>query len=326
MLSLKSAEKVNMSEEFNQHFSVLLQESIDALRIKPGGIYFDCTFGRGGHSRKILDALGENGRLYAIDQDPQAIAYAKEHFDDPRFEIIYGSFEQLNDYCRERDLLGKVDGVLMDLGVSSPQLDDADRGFSFMREGPLDMRMNTEAGLSAKEWLQQVDEDTLKKVLKNYGEERFSGRIARVIKEAVGANQLNTTKDLAELVDKASPKKEKNKHPATRTFQAIRIAVNRELDVLKNVLEASLEVLAPSGRLAVISFHSLEDRIAKVFIRDQSRIRDLFPDSPVQIEVIEPVLKKIGKPIFPPKEECEINPRSRSAVLRIAERLNESSN
>ncbi|QKI88692.1 16S rRNA (cytosine(1402)-N(4))-methyltransferase RsmH [Thiomicrorhabdus xiamenensis] len=310
-----------MTENFNQHFSVLLQESIDALNIKPDGIYFDCTFGRGGHSRAILDRLGENGKLYAIDQDPQAVAYAHEHFQDPRFEIIHGSFEHLDSYCRQRDLLGKVDGVLMDLGVSSPQLDDAQRGFSFMREGPLDMRMNPQEGVSAKEWLQEVDEKTLKLVLQNYGEERFSGRVARVIKEAADAGELNTTKDLAEVVERVLPKKEKNKHPATRTFQAIRIAVNRELDVLKNVLQGSLEVLAPEGRLAVISFHSLEDRIAKVFIRDQSKIRDLFPDSPVQIEVIEPVLKRIGKPIFPSKDECELNARSRSAVLRIAEKL-----
>ncbi len=310
-----------MSDSQQIHFSVLLKESIDGLNIKPDGIYIDGTFGRGGHSREILNALGEKGRLLAVDQDPEAIAYAEANIQDGRFEIQYGSFENIKDYCEARGLIGKVDGVLLDLGVSSPQLDDSERGFSFMREGPLDMRMNPQQGLSAKEWLKQVDEKTLKLVLQNYGEERFSGRLAREIKEASDRDELHTTLDLAELVKRVSPKTEKNKHPATRTFQAIRIAVNRELDVLKNVLEAAMEVLAPGGRLSVISFHSLEDRIVKVFIRDQSKIKDLFPDSPVQIEVIEPVLKKVGKPIFPSKEECQQNARSRSAVLRIAEKL-----
>ena len=309
-----------LKSEFN-HYSVLLRESIDGLNIKPDGVYIDCTFGRGGHSRAILNALGDNGRLLAIDQDPEAIAYAKEHFEDKRFEIQYGSFEAIKSYCEDRGLVGKIDGILLDLGVSSPQLDDAERGFSFMREGPLDMRMNPEAGLSAKEWLAQVDEKTLKLVLQNYGEERFSGRIARVIKEEIAEGRLNTTLDLAELVKKTSPKVDKNKHPATRTFQAIRIAVNRELDVLKNVLIAAMEVLALGGRLSAISFHSLEDRIVKVYIRDQSKIKDLFPDSPILIEVVEPILKKVGKPIFPSKAECQDNSRSRSAVLRIAEKI-----
>ena len=309
-----------MSSGFN-HFSVLLSESIEGLNIKPDGIYIDGTFGRGGHSRAILDALGPNGRLLAIDQDPEAIEYAKVHFHDERFDIQYGSFDGIKAYCEARGLVGKIDGVLLDLGVSSPQLDDAERGFSFMREGPLDMRMNPEEGLSAKDWLAQVDEKTLKLVLQNYGEERFSGRIARVIKEEVVKGTLNTTLDLAELVKRASPKVDKNKHPATRTFQAIRIAVNRELDVLKNVLIAAMEVLAPKGRLSVISFHSLEDRIVKVYIRDQSKIKDLFPDSPILIEVVEPILRKVGKPIFPSKEECQVNSRSRSAVLRLAEKI-----
>ncbi|NPA72592.1 MAG: 16S rRNA (cytosine(1402)-N(4))-methyltransferase RsmH [Gammaproteobacteria bacterium] len=310
-----------MSESKFNHYSVLLEESLAGLNIKPDGIYIDGTFGRGGHSRAILERLGPEGRLLAIDQDPEAIAYAKEHMVDPRFEIQYGSFEDVTAFCEARGLVGKVDGFLLDLGVSSPQLDDAERGFSFMREGPLDMRMNSEAGLSAKEWLEQVDEKTLKLVLQNYGEERFSGRIARVIKEECALGNLNTTLDLAELVKKTSPKVDKHKHPATRTFQAIRIAVNRELDVLKNVLVASMEVLAPNGRLSVISFHSLEDRIAKVFIRDQSKIKDLFPDSPILIEVVEPILRKVGKPIFPSKAELQVNSRSRSAVLRVAEKI-----
>lgn len=303
------------------HYSVLLNESLDGLDIKPDGIYIDGTFGRGGHSRALLERLGEQGRLIAIDQDPEAIEYANTTMLDPRFEIQYGSFEDVKSYCETRGLVGKVNGLLLDLGVSSPQLDDADRGFSFMRDGPLDMRMNPEDGLSAKDWLKQVDEKTLKLVLQNYGEERFSGRIAREIKEATDRDELQTTLDLANLIKRVSPKTEKNKHPATRTFQAIRIAVNRELDVLKNVLESAVEILAPGGRLSVISFHSLEDRIVKVFIRDQSKIKDLFPDSPIQLEVVEPVLKKVGKPIFPSKEECQQNSRSRSAVLRVAEKL-----
>lgn len=306
-------------QEFS-HYSVMLQESVVGLAVRPEGIYIDGTFGRGGHSRAILNQL-QSGRLLAVDQDLQAIHYAAAHFKEANFEIEHGSFEQLFEFCEKRDWTGQVDGILLDLGVSSPQLDDAERGFSFMRDGPLDMRMNTESGMTAQQWLAQVDEKTLAQVLKQYGEERFSGRIARVIKEAIAANQLHSTLDLAELVKKISPKTEKNKHPATRTFQAIRIAVNRELDALKNVLEAAVQVLAKGGRLSVISFHSLEDRIVKQFFRDQSKVRDLFPDSPVQLEVIEPVLKKVGKPIFPSEAECKENPRSRSAVLRVAERI-----
>lgn len=310
-----------MSDSEKLHYSVLLAESIDGLSIASDGIYIDCTFGRGGHSRKILDNLSDKGRLLAIDQDPEAIAYAKETIHHPGFEIQYGSFEHIEEYCQDRGWLGKVSGVLIDLGVSSPQLDNAERGFSFMRAGPLDMRMNPEEGLSAKEWIKQVDEKVLNQVLRQYGEERYSGRIARVIKEYSDRGELNTTLDLAEAVKQASPKVDKHKHPATRSFQAIRIAVNRELDVLKTVLEGSVAVLKTGGRLSAISFHSLEDRIVKQFIRDQSKIKDLFPDSPIQLEVVEPVLKKMGKPIFPTQQECEENPRSRSAVLRVAERI-----
>jgi 16S rRNA (cytosine1402-N4)-methyltransferase len=302
-----------------EHYSVMLSESIEGLNIKPEGIYIDCTFGRGGHSQKILDQLSEQGQLLAIDQDLEAIKYAQDNIKHPGFQIQHGSFENIDDYCEARGWLHKVDGILLDLGVSSPQLDNAERGFR--RNGPLDMRMNTDGGLNAAEWLHQVEEKTLAQVLRQYGEEKFSGRIARVIKEKVALDEMKTTYDLVAAVKEASPKVEKNKHPATRTFQAIRIAVNRELDVLKNVLQASVEILAPTGRLSVISFHSLEDRIVKQFMRDQSTLRDLFPDSPILLEVSEPVLKRIGKPVFPTKFECEQNSRSRSAVLRIAERL-----
>ena len=303
------------------HDSVLLHESVTALNIQSDGFYIDGTFGRGGHSRLILQQLGEAGRLMGIDQDPTAIAYAKAHFKDPRFEIQPGSFAEIEGYCDMRDWVGKVHGVLLDLGVSSPQLDDASRGFSFMREGPLDMRMNPETGLSAKAWLQRVSEAGLKKVLSQYGEERYAGRIARVIKEAIAEDKLHTTLELAELVKQISPKTEKNKHPATRTFQAIRIAVNGELDALHQVLEGAVNVLAPGGRLSVISFHSLEDRIVKQFMRDKSQFVDLFPESPVPMGGIEPVLKRVGKPVFPSEMEQKQNPRARSAVLRVAEKL-----
>lgn len=302
------------------HYSVLLQESIAGLAIQAEGLYIDGTFGRGGHSGEILKHL-TTGQLLAIDQDPEAIAYANTHFQQPNFRIQAGSFENLEQYCDALGWTGKVQGILLDLGVSSPQLDDASRGFSFMHDGPLDMRMNSESGQSALQWLQAVEEKTLSQVLRQYGDEKYSGRIARVIKEAIAENSLHTTLELADLVRKASPKVDKHKHPATRTFQAIRIAVNRELDVLHKVLAAAVTVLASGGRLSVISFHSLEDRIVKQFMRDQSSVRDLFPDSPVQLAVSEPVLKRVGKPIFPSEEENAQNSRSRSAVLRIAEKL-----
>ncbi|BBP42902.1 16S rRNA (cytosine(1402)-N(4))-methyltransferase RsmH [Thiosulfativibrio zosterae] len=309
-----------MEETQTIHYSVLLHESIEGLAIKPEGIYIDGTFGRGGHSRQILKYLNDKGQLLAIDQDPEAIAFA-EQMTHPGFQIQHGSFEALEEFCEARGWVGRVDGILLDLGVSSPQLDDAERGFSFMREGPLDMRMNPQQGLSAKDWIAQVDEKTLSQVLRQYGEEKFSGRIARVIKEWSDADKLHTTLDLVEAIKIAAPKVDKNKHPATRSFQAIRIAVNRELDVLKSVLESAVKVLATQGRMSIISFHSLEDRIVKQFLRDQSTLRDLFPDSPVQLAVVEPVLNRIGKPIFPSDEECRLNPRSRSAVLRVAEKI-----
>lgn len=303
------------------HFSVLLNESLEGLNIKPNGVYIDGTFGRGGHSCALLQKLGEQGRLIAIDQDPQAIAHAQQTITDPRFTIVHQSFAEIEQVAKEQGVWGQVDGILLDLGVSSPQLDEAHRGFSFMREGPLDMRMNPTQGLSAQQWLQQVDEKTLAGVLKNYGEERFAYKIARAVCHDARLGLINTTRDLAELIERVIPKKEKHKHPATRSFQAIRIFINDELEALNKVLQASLNVLAPKGRLSVISFHSLEDRMVKHFIRDQSRVKDLFPGLPVLIETSEPLLKKVGKPIFPSEQECKQNPRSRSAVLRIAERV-----
>ncbi len=303
------------------HYPVMLQESLDALAIRPDGRYVDGTFGRGGHSRAILERLRPEGRLLAIDQDPEAVAAGRASIQDPRFEIEHGSFAQLEAFARARDWQGAVNGILLDLGVSSPQLDTPERGFSFLREGPLDMRMNPTTGLSALQWLQQVDERALADVIRRYGEERFAGRIARAIKETLAAGALQTTLDLANVVSAAVPRKEAHKHPATRTFQAIRIAVNGELDALEAVLEQAERVLAPGGRLVVISFHSLEDRLVKRFIREHSRARDLYPDSPVPVAYSTPTLRAIGKAHFPSEAECAQNIRSRSAVMRVAEKI-----
>ena len=252
------------------HTTVLLDEAVNALNIKEDGVYIDGTFGRGGHSRLILSQLGEQGRLFAIDRDPQAIAAAAA-IDDPRFTIIHGPFSALADYVEARGLTGKVDGILLDLGVSSPQLDDAERGFSFMRDGPLDMRMDPTRGLSAAEWLLQAEENDIAFVLKTYGEERFARRIARAIVERNRLQPMTRTKELAEVIAAATPIKDKFKHPATRSFQAIRIWVNSELEEIEQALKGALTALAPGGRLSIISFHSLEDRLVKRFMREQSR-------------------------------------------------------
>ena len=253
-----------------EHITVLLQEAVDGLAIRPDGVYVDGTFGRGGHSRLILQHLGPQGRLYAIDRDPQAVAVAQS-WNDPRFEIIPGPFSSLYDYMAERNLLGKVDGLLLDLGVSSPQLDEAERGFSFMNDGPLDMRMDPDHGQSAAEWLATAEAKDIAWVLKTYGEERFAMRIANAIVHDRVQTPFTRTRQLAEMIARVVPIKEKNKHPATRSFQAIRIHVNQELKEVEQTLQASLDVLAPGGRLAVISFHSLEDRIVKQFIRQQEK-------------------------------------------------------
>ncbi|MCO6524891.1 MAG: 16S rRNA (cytosine(1402)-N(4))-methyltransferase RsmH, partial [Candidatus Schmidhempelia sp.] len=306
-----------------QHTTVLLQEAVDALNIKPEGIYIDATFGRGGHSRLILSKLGEKGRLIAIDRDPMAIAEATK-ITDPRFTFVHGVFSQMAHYVESLSLTGNIDGILMDLGVSSPQLDDAERGFSFMRDGPLDMRMDSSKGLSASEWLLQVSEEDLVWVLKTFGEERFAKRIARAIIERNSQTPITRTYELASLIDKAIPFKEKNKHPATRSFQAIRIYINSELEEVAQALTASEDLLAEGGRLSVISFHSLEDRIVKQFIAQKSK----GPNVPMGIPLTESQLTQYGTKTFkslgkmkPSKAEIELNPRSRSAILRIAERI-----
>lgn len=310
-----------MSEQ-TSHITVLLHEAVDGLAIRPDGIYIDGTFGRGGHSRLILSQLGPQGRLIAIDRDPQAIAEAAT-IDDPRFQIVHGPFSNVQQYVEELGLTGKIDGFLLDLGVSSPQLDDAERGFSFMRDGPLDMRMDPSSGFSAAEWLQKAEAEDIAWVLKTFGEERFAKRIARAIVERNQSEPMTRTRELAELVASASPVKEKHKHPATRTFQAIRIYINSELEEIERALDASLTILAPGGRLSVISFHSLEDRIVKRFIRRQSKgpeIPDGLPLTEAQLAGGKKMLT-IGKAIKPSEEEIEQNARSRSSVLRVAERM-----
>ncbi|MDG2955824.1 16S rRNA (cytosine(1402)-N(4))-methyltransferase RsmH [Bisgaard Taxon 10/6] len=311
-----------------EHATVLLHEAVQGLALKDQGIYIDATFGRGGHSRLILSKLSPNGRLIGVDRDPRAVAEAKK-IQDSRFQIEHNSFSAIPEICEKYGLIGKIDGILLDLGVSSPQLDDAERGFSFMKDGPLDMRMDTTKGLSAAEWLAQVNEDDLAWVLKTFGEERFAKRIAAAIvnynKSAVEKNEeiLHRTLQLAELISNSVPFKDKHKHPATRSFQAIRIFINSELEELESVLQSALTVLAPQGRLSVISFHSLEDRMVKRFMRKQSRGEQLPKGLPLREDQIQRhcTLRTIGKSIRPGEREIAMNPRSRSAVLRIAEKL-----
>ncbi|MDF9909223.1 UNVERIFIED_ORG: 16S rRNA (cytosine1402-N4)-methyltransferase [Pantoea brenneri] len=310
-----------MQENF-KHTTVLLDEAVNGLNIREDGIYIDGTFGRGGHSRLILSQLGEKGKLIAIDRDPQAIAAAAE-ITDPRFSIIHGPFSALAEYVSERDLVGKIDGILLDLGVSSPQLDDAERGFSFMRDGPLDMRMDPSRGHSAAEWLLHAEEADIAFVLKTYGEERFAKRIARAIVERNREQPMTRTRELAEVISIAMPVKDKFKHPATRSFQAIRIWINSELEEIDIALKGAVEVLAPQGRLSVISFHSLEDRLVKRFMRDQSRGPQVPPGIPMTEHQLRALggreLKLLGK-MSPGDAEVSENPRARSSVLRIAEK------
>ena len=311
-----------------EHSTVLLHETVEGLALKENGIYIDGTFGRGGHSRLILSKLADNGKLIAIDRDPKAVAEAKK-IQDPRFHIEHNTFSEILSICEKLGLVGKIDGILLDLGVSSPQLDDAARGFSFMKDGPLDMRMDNSQGLSAAEWLQQVSEQDLAWVLKTFGEERFAKKIAKAIvdynKSAVqnGGECLTRTLQLAELIAQTVPFKDKHKHPATRSFQAIRIFINAELDELEKVLASALAVLAPGGRLSIISFHSLEDRMVKHFMRKQSQGEAIPKGLPLREDQIQrnQRLKVIGKAMMPSEDEIAQNPRARSAVLRIAERL-----
>lgn len=304
------------------HQPVLLDEVLEGLSIKPRGTYIDGTFGRGGHASRIVEKLDDQGRLLVMDKDPQAIAAARRLFAaDERVIIAKGSFTMLKQQATEQGWLGKVDGVLLDLGISSPQVDDAARGFSFRRDGALDMRMDPDSGRSAAQWIAQVSERDLAAVLKEYGEERFAKRIARAIVTAREDQPITTTKQLASIIAKAHPRWEIGKDPATQSFQAIRIFINNELDELTTCLGQVLDVLKSGGRLVIISFHSLEDRIVKRFIRDQSR-GDRYPAGvPVTQAQLNPRLKAIGKAIKPGDAELERNPRARSSVLRIAEKI-----
>lgn len=307
-----------------EHLSVLFEESIEALNIKPDGFYIDCTFGRGGHSRGILNQLGESGQLLAFDRDLAAVnsVYADEMRKDSRFTLHHGCFSELEKVVTQYGKQEKVDGILMDLGVSSPQLDDSLRGFSFMKDGPLDMRMDDSTGLSAAEWLQQVEEKELVKVLFEYGEERFARRIAGAIIERRETAPILTTIELAKLIEAVVPKREKHKHPATRSFQAIRIEINNELEEIKSSLQQAMNVLAPSGRMVIISFHSLEDRIVKRFIRNESGRKGNPGRLPVKEKDIEQgLLKRIGKAVKAGKTELQQNQRARSAVMRVAEKI-----
>ncbi len=304
-----------------QHQPVLLDETMKFWVTDFNGIYIDATFGRGGHTKALLNQLGKDAKVIGIDQDETAVAYAKEFIKDSRFIIEHGSFAEISHIVAKHQLANKVSGILLDIGVSSPQLDIAERGFSFMQDGPLDMRMNQQQILDAKKWVNSAREAELAEVFKIYGEERFAKRIAHAICIARKDSEISRTKRLAEIVAKANPRWERHKHPATRVFQAIRIFINDELTALENALKQSMQLLKPGGRLLVISFHSLEDRIVKQFFKEQAQGKPLPRGLPVKENFIDKKLKLISKAIKASEAEVEINPRARSAVLRVAEKL-----
>jgi len=307
-----------------RHITVLLDEAVEGLAVRANGCYLDGTFGRGGHSRLILEKLGPDGRLLGFDKDPLAIATGNAlAAEDGRFVVVQRSFAELGDELVQRALAGKVSGILLDLGVSSPQLDDAERGFSFMNDGPLDMRMNPDAGVSAADFIASAGEEEIARVFKEYGEERFAKRMARAVVLRRAEQPFARTADLAQVLTVANPAWEKGKNPATRAFQGLRIYINNELGDLERGLDAALENLEVGGRLVVISFHSLEDRIVKLFMRKHAKGEmDKLPrDLPIIPKAFEPRLKLIGKPVFASEGELAANPRSRSAVMRIAEKV-----
>ncbi len=304
------------------HETVLLQEAVDAMVTDKKGIYIDGTFGRGGHARLALSLLDSSAILLAFDKDPQAIATADSlAATDSRLQPVHDSFAALAQAVDARGWRGKVQGILLDLGVSSPQLDDPERGFSFMNDGPLDMRMNNRSGPSAADWLNSASAEEITEVLREYGEERFAKRIAQAIVERRAVEPLMRTRQLAAWIEQASPFREKHKHPATRSFQAIRIFINRELDDLESVLQQAVDVLAPGGRLVVISFHSLEDRIVKQFIQRKEKGEPLPRHLPVRHDAVKRELRSVAKQVRASDEEVSRNPRSRSAIMRVAERV-----
>jgi len=305
-----------------QHRTVLLDEAVDALELsgaRAAGTYIDGTFGRGGHSRLLLSRLAPEGRLIAFDKDPQAIATA-EQINDPRFSIVHDSFATMADALAARGI-HQVDGILLDLGISSPQVDDASRGFSFRQDGPLDMRMDTTRGMSAAEWVATAEQNHLEKVIRNYGEERFAFQIAKAIVARRAVEPISSTRQLAAIVASTVKSREKGKDPATRTFQAIRIFINQELEDLEAGLTAAYSMLAPGARMSVISFHSLEDRMVKQFFASKANVEQPDRRLPIRaVDLPQPLMKLVAK-IKPSTEEVDANPRSRSAVLRVAERL-----
>lgn len=305
------------------HISVLLDEAITGLAIKPDGIYIDCTFGRGGHSGLILSQLSDSGRLIAIDRDPTAIKAAEKYASDARFSIVHDGFANLAEIAEKLGLTGQVDGILMDLGVSSPQLDEAERGFSFMKDGPLDMRMDTSKGQTAAQWLAKADVEDISWVLKTFGEEKHAWRIANAIVDTREQQPLTRTSELAALIKKTAPQREIKKHPATRSFQAIRMYINSELEQIENALAASLDVLKVDGRLVVISFHSLEDRLVKQFMKKHSQGKQVPRGMPVSEAELNKgkKLSLVGRKTKPSQAEVEENVRSRSSVMRVAQRL-----
>lgn len=310
---------VALQKESDRHIPVLHREVIAALNLIERSVVVDATFGRGGHTRSIMSQLGDAGRMLVIDRDPEAVASARQEWSaDQRIDIVQAPFSRLKAILEDHDLYGRVTGILFDLGVSSPQLDDSARGFGFSHDGPLDMRMDPDSGISAADWLEQVEERELVRVLKTLGEERFARRVASRIK---AHGRFQTTTELAAVVASAVATREPGKHPATRTFQAIRIAINRELEEIESALPQALDALAEGGRLVVISFHSLEDRLVKRFIRDQSRGDPYPPDMPVRHDMLNPRLKPVGKPVRAGAEELRANRRARSAVMRVAEKV-----
>ncbi|MBT6105542.1 16S rRNA (cytosine(1402)-N(4))-methyltransferase RsmH [Porticoccaceae bacterium] len=313
---------VSESAEQVEHTTVLLQEAVEALVTDPDGFYVDGTFGRGGHTAELLARLSARGRVLAIDKDPQAIASGEERFaQDDRLGFFHGSFAELQNVAAQMEKAGEISGVLLDLGVSSPQLDQADRGFSFMRDGPLDMRMDTSRGLSAAEWIASADEQEIARVIKEYGEERFARRMASAVIRERAIKPITGTVQLAKILAAAHPAWERGRHPATKAFQGIRIFINRELDDLEDLLAQVIDTLKVGGRLVIISFHSLEDRRVKRFIRDQEQGIKLPKNLPVRDVDRGVRLVKVGKAIKPAVSEVDGNVRSRSAVMRIAERV-----
>ncbi len=307
------------------HAPVMSTEVVAALNPRADSILVDATFGRGGHTRALLNRLGPTGQMFVLDRDPVACAFARKWAaGEPRMTVIQAPFSKLFEALETHGIAGRVGGLVLDLGVSSPQLDDPARGFSFMRDGPLDMRMDPDTGIPVSEWLAQVDEQELVSILRNLGEERFAKRIARAVVEARAQRPLSTTHELAELVSDSVPYREPGKHPATRTFQALRIHVNRELEELESVLPQALEVLEPGGRLVVISFHSLEDRRVKNFLRDAARGDPFPPDLPIRSVDLRPAIGVLHRPQWPSAEEISLNPRARSAVLRSAQKQEEA--